>query len=64
MKRRRGGYTRDKTIELKTRVSPSTYQKLQRLADQSESAMAPVLRGLVSRGLEELQREKQEGEVK
>lgn len=52
MAKRRGGYTGDQRHELKFRASPSLFETLRTMSEETETAMAMVIRQLVSKGLE------------
>ena len=54
---RRGGYSNDKRYELKFRANLALFQTLKKMSEQTQMAMAVVLRKLVSKGLEQSQTE-------
>ena len=56
MGKRRGGYTPgDQKHEVKFRATPSLFQTLQSMSEQTQMAMATVIRELVSEALEQRQ---------
>ncbi len=56
MGKRRGGYTSgERKHEVKFRATPSLFETLKSMSEQTQTAMAMVLRELVSEGLERRQ---------
>jgi len=53
MAKRRGGYTGDQRHELKFRASPSLFETLRTMSEESHTAMAMVIRQLVSKALDQ-----------
>lgn len=54
---RRGAYTFDKTTELKFRGSQDLYNTIKTLAEQKETTMAAVMRGIVEQQLRQREAE-------
>jgi hypothetical protein len=52
---RRGGYTGDRTRELKFRGSPRLYDIIRNLAEKQETTIAATLRVLIAEALERRQ---------
>ncbi|MGB6067882.1 MAG: hypothetical protein WBG50_24005 [Desulfomonilaceae bacterium] len=58
MGKRRGGYTAgDRKHEVKFRATSSLFETLKSMSEQTQTAMALVIRELVSEGLERRQAE-------
>lgn len=50
--KKRGGYAGNLEKQIKVRVARETYERLQRLAEETDRTVARVVRGLISAGLE------------